>query len=80
MKHEEIVTQINVKSGHLIQKGQDTKTKWPTTFRLKCNLKLNMGHCTANYRPVLSSERAPYMKHKEIVTQINVKSGHLIQK
>jgi hypothetical protein len=33
--------------------------------------------CTANYRPILSSER---MKKKEIVTQRNVKSGHLSQK
>jgi hypothetical protein len=28
-------------------------------------LKLNLRHCTANYRPVLSSERVPYMKNKE---------------
>jgi hypothetical protein len=27
---KEIVTQINVISGHLFQKGQDTKTNWPT--------------------------------------------------
>jgi hypothetical protein len=37
-------------------------------------------HCTANYKPVLSSERAPYMKKKVIVTQINVTSGQLLQK
>jgi hypothetical protein len=29
------------------------------------NLKLNLRHCTANYRPVLWSERASYMKNKE---------------
>jgi hypothetical protein len=28
-----IVTQINVTSGHLLQKGQDTKTNWPTDRR-----------------------------------------------
>jgi hypothetical protein len=28
-----IVTQINVTSGHLPQKGQDTKTNWPTDRR-----------------------------------------------
>jgi hypothetical protein len=38
---------------------------WPTDHRSQCNLKLNLRHCTANYRPVLSSERAPYMKNKE---------------
>jgi hypothetical protein len=27
--------------------------------------KLNLRHCIANYRPVLSSERAPCMKNKE---------------
>jgi hypothetical protein len=33
--------------------------------RSNCNLKLNLRHCAANYRPVLSSESAPYMKNKE---------------
>jgi hypothetical protein len=28
-----IVTQINVTSGHLLQKGQDTKMIWPTDRR-----------------------------------------------
>jgi hypothetical protein len=37
------------------------KTNWPTQY----NLKLNLRHCTTNYGPVLSSERAPYMKNKE---------------
>jgi hypothetical protein len=41
-----------------------TKTNWPTDCRSHCNLKLNLCHCTANYEPVLSSERAPYMKNK----------------
>jgi hypothetical protein len=27
------VTQINVTTGHLLQKGQDTKTNWPTDRR-----------------------------------------------
>jgi hypothetical protein len=31
---------------------------------------------TANYRPVLSSERAPYMKKKVIGKQRKLKSGH----
>jgi hypothetical protein len=55
---------------------------WPTDRRSQYNLKLNLRHCTANYRPVLSSERAPYMKKikKEIVTQRNVTSGHPLQK
>jgi hypothetical protein len=30
-----IVTQINVTSGHLLQKGQDTKTNWPIDRRSK---------------------------------------------
>jgi hypothetical protein len=43
-------------------------------------LKLNLRQCTVNYRPLLSSERALYMKIKKvIVTQINVTSGHLLQ-
>jgi hypothetical protein len=45
--------------------GIGTKTNWPTDRRSQCNLKLKLRHCTANYRPVLSSERAPYMKNKE---------------
>jgi hypothetical protein len=28
-----IFTQINVTSGHLLQKGQDTKANWPTDRR-----------------------------------------------
>jgi hypothetical protein len=66
-----IVTQINVTSGHLLKKRQGTKTNWPTDRRSQCNLKSNLRHCTANYRPVLSSERAPYMK----ITGINCHSG-----
>jgi hypothetical protein len=42
-----------------------TKTNWPTDRRSHCNLKLNLRHCTANYRPVLSSERALCMKNKD---------------
>jgi hypothetical protein len=58
----------------------DIKTNWPTDRRSQCNFKLNLLHCTANYRPVLSSEREPNMKNKKvIVTPINVTSGHLLQ-
>jgi hypothetical protein len=40
------------------------KSNWPTDRWLQCNLKLNLHHCTANYRPVLLSEKVPYMKNK----------------
>jgi hypothetical protein len=53
-----------LKSGHGSHLGPGTKTDWPTDRRSQCNLKLNLRHCTANYRPVLSSERAPCMKNK----------------
>jgi hypothetical protein len=46
-------------------KGPVTKTNWPSDRRWHCNLKLNLRHCTANYRPILSSERGHYMKNKE---------------
>jgi hypothetical protein len=45
--------------------GSGIKTNWPTDRLSQCNLKLNLRHCIANYRHVLSSERAPYMKNKE---------------
>jgi hypothetical protein len=49
--------------------------------RSQCNFKLNLRHCTANYIPVLSSERAPYMKNKESNCHLNkLTSGHLLQK
>jgi hypothetical protein len=51
---------------------------WPEFLRRsQYNLKLNLRHCTANYRPILSSERAPYIKRnkKVIATQRNVTSG-----
>jgi hypothetical protein len=32
-----IVTQINVTSGHLLQKVQDIETNWPIDRRLKCD-------------------------------------------
>jgi hypothetical protein len=54
-----------LKSGYGPNWGPSTKTNWPTDRRSQYNLKLNLCHCTANYRPVLSSERAPYMKNKE---------------
>jgi hypothetical protein len=48
-----------------VKQRNGTKTNWPTDRRSQCNLKLNLHHCTANYRPILSSESAPYMKNKE---------------
>jgi hypothetical protein len=54
-----------LKSGYVSHWRPGTKTNWPTDRRSQCNLKLNLRHCTANYRPVLSSGRAPYMKNKE---------------
>jgi hypothetical protein len=70
-----------LKSGYGPHWGHGTKTNWPTGSRSQCNLKLNLRHCTENYRPVLSSERAPYMKIKKvIVTQINITYVHLLQK
>jgi hypothetical protein len=42
--------------------GADIKTIWLTDHWSQYNL--NLRDCTANYRPVLSSERVPYMKKK----------------
>jgi hypothetical protein len=39
------------------------KLNWPTD-RWSQDNNLNLCDCTSNYRPVLSSERAPYMKKK----------------
>jgi hypothetical protein len=50
--------------------GPGTKTNWPTDRRSQCNLKLKLRHGTVNYRPVLSSERGPYIKNKERNCQI----------
>jgi hypothetical protein len=44
-----------------------TKTNWPTDRLSQYNLKLNLRHCTANYRPVLSSERAPHINRPATV-------------
>jgi hypothetical protein len=74
-RKEVIVKQRKLKSGH-----PGTKTNWPIDRRSQYNLNLNLCHCTANYRPVLSSEGVPYMKKKIIITQRNVISGHLLQK
>jgi hypothetical protein len=52
-------------SGYGPHCGTGTKTNWPTDHRSQFNLKLDLRNCTANYRPVLSSERAPCMKNKE---------------
>jgi hypothetical protein len=48
-------------------RGPGTKTNWPTDRRLQYNLTLNLRHCTTNYRPVLSSERAPHTKKQAAV-------------
>jgi hypothetical protein len=69
-----------LKSGCGPHWGPGTKTNWPTDRRSQCNLKLNLRHCTANYRPVFPSERAPYMKNKESNCHSNkCTSGHLPQ-
>jgi hypothetical protein len=44
--------------------GVRHQDQWSTDRRSQYNLKLNLRH-TANYRPVLSSERAPYIINKE---------------
>jgi hypothetical protein len=54
-----------LKFGYGPQCGPGTKTNWPTDRRSQCNLKLNLRYCTENYRPVLSSDRVPYMKNEE---------------
>jgi hypothetical protein len=71
-----------LKSGYVPHCGPGTKTNWQTRTDhwSQCNLKLNLHHCTANYRPVLLSERAPNMKNKESNCHSNVTSGHLLQK
>jgi hypothetical protein len=73
-----IVEQRKLKPGHGPHWGHSTKMNWPTDRRSQYNLSLR--HCTANCKPALSSERVPYMKKKEIVTQRNVTSGHPLQK
>jgi hypothetical protein len=70
-----------LESGHGPHWGPGTKTNWPTDRRSQYSLKLNLHHCTANYRLVFSLEREPYMKNlkkKVIITQRNVTSGHLL--
>jgi hypothetical protein len=46
-----IVIQRNITSGHLLQKGQDTKTNWPTDYwsqyNLNLSLNLNCWKCSA---------------------------------
>jgi hypothetical protein len=54
-----------LKSGYGPDWGPGTKINRPADRRSQCNLKLNLRHYTANYRPVLSSERVPYMENKE---------------
>jgi hypothetical protein len=50
----------------------DRNVTWTWTWKLR--------DCTADYRPVLSSEWTPYMKRKKvIVTQRNGRSSHLLQ-
>jgi hypothetical protein len=40
-----------LKSGHGPHWVPGTKTNWPTDRRSQYNLKLNLRHCTANYKP-----------------------------
>jgi hypothetical protein len=54
-----------LKSDHGPYWGPSTKMNWPTDHSSQYNLKFNLRHWTANYRPVLTSERAPYMRKKE---------------
>jgi hypothetical protein len=54
-----------LKSGYGPHWGSGTKTNRPTDSRSQCNLKLNLYYCTANYRPILSPERATHKKNKE---------------
>jgi hypothetical protein len=61
-KKESNCQTIKLKSGHGLHWGPGTKANWSTDRRSQYNLKLNLRHCTANYRLVLSSERASYMK------------------
>jgi hypothetical protein len=54
------------REGEVIDKmGPGTKTNWPTGRPAQRNLKLNLRHCTTNYKAVLSSGTAPCNKHKE---------------
>jgi hypothetical protein len=65
MLHEVNCQAKKLKSGYGPHWGPGTKTNWPTNCRSQCNLKLNLRHCTANYGPVLSVERAHNMKNRE---------------
>jgi hypothetical protein len=56
-----IVKQRKLKFGYVPHWVPRTKTNWPTDCRSQCNLTLNVHQCTANYRLVLWSERAPYI-------------------
>jgi hypothetical protein len=77
-KKKVIVKQRKLKSGHGPHWGPSTKMNWPRDHWSQYNL--NLHHCTANYTPILSTERVPYMKKKVIVTRRNVTSDHLLQK
>jgi hypothetical protein len=65
LRKKVIAKQRKLKFGYGPHSGPDIKTNWPTDRLFLYNLNLNLRDCTANYRPVLSSERAPYMKKKE---------------
>jgi hypothetical protein len=54
-----------IKSGHEPHTGPYTKMNWQTDRRSQYNVNMNLSDCTANYRPVLLSERVPYMKKQE---------------
>jgi hypothetical protein len=56
-----------LKSGHGPHWGPGIKTNWPTDCQLQYNLKLKLCHCTAYYKPVLSSERMPHINKSTTV-------------
>jgi hypothetical protein len=64
-REDEVTQTKKLKPGYVPHWGPGTKTNCPTDRLSQCEFKLNLRHCTANYRPALSSERAPYMKNKE---------------
>jgi hypothetical protein len=64
MKKKGIVKHRKLKSTHGPHREPTTKTNWPTDHQSQYNLKLR--DCTANYTPILSSEKEPYMKKKEM--------------
>jgi hypothetical protein len=65
MKKKESECETKLISGHGPHMEHDTKTNWPTDRPSQYKMNLDIRDCTANYRLILSSERAPYMKKKD---------------